>query len=87
IGLPTVVHRPGDCGPSACRLWSIGLPTVVHRPGDCGPSAWRLWSIGLPSVVEEARNCGTNGSAPPRSKTILLARMGKEDVEGEGGGG
>jgi hypothetical protein len=25
--------------------------------------------------------------APPRSKTILLARMGKEDVEGEGAGG
>jgi hypothetical protein len=24
---------------------------------------------------------------PPRSKTILLARMGKEDVEGEGGWG
>jgi hypothetical protein len=24
---------------------------------------------------------------PPRSKTILLARMGKENVEGEGGWG
>ncbi|MEI7892874.1 MAG: hypothetical protein WCI05_07275, partial [Myxococcales bacterium] len=24
---------------------------------------------------------------PPRSKTIFLARTGKEDVEGEGGGG
>jgi hypothetical protein len=24
---------------------------------------------------------------PPRSKTIFLARMGKEDVEGEGGWG
>ena len=26
-------------------------------------------------------------SEPPLSKTIVLARMGKEDVEGEGGGG
>ena len=27
------------------------------------------------------------GSEPPRSKTIVLAQMGKEDVEGEGGWG
>ncbi len=47
-----------DCGPSACRLWSIGLPTVVHRPADCGPSARRLWSIGLPSVVHRPADCG-----------------------------
>ncbi|MEI7894362.1 MAG: hypothetical protein WCI05_14805, partial [Myxococcales bacterium] len=38
-------------------------------------------------IVFERGGLGTAALLPPRSKTIFLARMGKEDVEGEGGWG
>jgi hypothetical protein len=42
------------------------------------------------TIVFEREGLGTAvhvGLLPPRSKTIFLARTGKEDVEGEGAGG